>query len=378
MSTIVIFGSNVGVVPLIQKLKGLVGKVLVLGHDQYQTGSKVADEFKKIDYRNLESIISALSEEENIVGYVPGAHDLHYLAYSKYKDYLNGSINEHENSFEIIHNKNKFRSILSLIAPLHCPKYIPLKNLILNDPDSSFFPALYKPDHAGGGFGIIFISSLDDFKKKQHLLMDKSGILEQFIEGVDYSISIWIKNGSLEYFYADREVSESKEFRISGSITSSNLIQTFNDLKIPHKLVNIISGLGIFNGFIHCQIRMNEIGDWFLIEITQRLPGDCYPLVPEFFFGFPYSNLYLSTFIPDFLNQTSLAKNSIPSSQRNDFYGRVCLTSKIKLIDESYSFFELYSHLRSTDDSYKITFYSIPLDKNIDIMSKQLLLTTTN
>jgi hypothetical protein len=375
MSTIVIFGSNVGIIPLVQKLKGLVDKVLVLGHDQNQMGAKVADEFKKIDYRNLESIKFALSKEENIVGYVPGAHDLHYLAYSKYKDYLNGSKNEYENSFDLIHNKNKFRSFLNIIAPLHCPKYITLENFILNNPDNSFFPALFKPAHAGGGYGIIFISSLDDFKKKQHLLLDKMGIIEQFIEGLDYSISIWIKNGSLECFYADREVSEGNDFRISGSITSFNLIQRFNELNIPNKLVNIISKAGIYNGFVHCQIRMNEYGDWFLIEITQRLPGDCYPLVPEFFFGFPYSNLYLSAFIPDFFNQTSLNKNCILSNPRNDYYGRACLTSNIKLIEKAYSFFELHSHLMNITDSYKISLYSIPIDEDIDIMSNQFFLT---
>ena len=112
MSTVVIFGSNVGATPLIHALAKRGYEALVLGHDPRQMGAKIACRFKHINYRNLESSIKALSSENEIVGYVPGAHDLCYLAYAKYMDYLAGRGDSYEQRFEAVHNKARFRQLL--------------------------------------------------------------------------------------------------------------------------------------------------------------------------------------------------------------------------------------------------------------------------
>jgi hypothetical protein len=375
MSTIVIFGGNVGVTPLIHSIKKSGYEVLVLGHDPGQMGCKRADRFKKINYRKLESIREALSDENDIAGYVPGAHDLCYLAYAKYLDHLSGHDDFHESRFELLHNKTKFRDLLKKIAPERCPDFMAVTAFFESEKEDALFPALYKPDHAGGGYGIEHLKSWDEAVSRLGTKNVDSGILERFVAGEDYSISIWLKSGRAVFFHADREVSEGAKFKISGSVTSSALMCQFDEMGIPDELAGIVSEMGLRDGFVHCQIRMQRPGVWYLVEITLRMPGDCYSYVPEWFSGFDYSGHYLSAYIPEIIKPRSINKINRPIFPDGHAYGRVCLSPGDLLVDIATPYISVFSHEKSNNERYKIQFYSIQLSDEIDIRSNAFRLT---
>ena len=85
--TIIVFGSNVASLAIIKYIKKYIPRVIILGHDNEQMGAIIADEFRKIDYRDLSTIIAATENENNIIGCIPSGHDLSYLAYALYLDY---------------------------------------------------------------------------------------------------------------------------------------------------------------------------------------------------------------------------------------------------------------------------------------------------
>jgi len=354
--TVIIFGSSVASLSIIKYIKKYVTRVIVLGHDGEQMGAIVADEFKKIDYRDLNTIINATVNEQNIIGCIPSGHDLSYLAYALYLDYKENKKFNRVELFEKIHNKSLFRKILNTISPSRCPQFIDVnhKGLEMN---IIKFPILYKPNHAGGGRGIIKYCNQEELNKDLKIESKNPGVYEQFIKGIDYSVSLWFHESKLITFYADREFSNKNSFRINGSITSKKIIDYIENNKIPEELISIISNFGIKNGFAHCQIRINEEESWFLIEITLRMPGDCYPEVSEMFCGLNYTEMYVSSFLPDIVGNLLRNKSSIKIINENAVFGRACLTQGQNLIKELAICYEFNSHFKKNINNYKIVLF---------------------
>jgi hypothetical protein len=364
--TIIVFGSNIASLSIVKYIKKYVARVIVLGHDEEQMGAIIADEFKKINYRDLNTIIKATENEKNIIGCIPSGHDLSYLAYALYLDHRENKLNNRVELFEKIHNKLYFRRNLKKIAPNRCPDFIDVndKEMVENIKN---YPVLYKPNHAGGGRGIKFYNNQADLNKDLKKEKKECGVYEQYIQGVDYSISLWFQDSKLITFFADREFSSKNTFKINSSITNQDIIDYIKVKKIPEELVYIISELGIKNGFAHCQIRINHEESWFIIEITLRMPGDCYPEVPEMFCGLHYTEMYVSTFLPSVVGDLERNKSYIKEMNKDDLFGRACLREGQYLINELVACYDFYSHTKNNKDIYKITLFKSK--KNKEIMS---------
>jgi predicted ATP-grasp superfamily ATP-dependent carboligase len=228
--TVIVFGSNVASLTIIKYIKKYIPRVIILGHDNEQMGAIIADEFRKIDYRDLSTIIAATENENNIIGCIPSGHDLSYLAYALYLDYKENNKNNRVELFEKIHNKSFFRYNLKKIAPKRCPDYRDINDAELINKISKF-PILYKPNHAGGGRGIKYYIDQVSLNKDLELKKNEPGIYEQYIKGIDYSISLWFQDSQVIAFYADREFSSKNSFKINSSITNQEIIDYFFKLK---------------------------------------------------------------------------------------------------------------------------------------------------
>lgn len=352
MPNVVIFGANLGAVPMIWNLRRRGFRVIALGHDPTQSGALLADEFHLVDYRDPESMARAL-EGRAIAGFVPGAHDLYYRAYTEYQGVRQGDRSKRLAAYEAMHNKRLFRKRLQALAPNRCPAFACTDEHDTLIPDADFFPALFKPEHAGGGRGIFLLRDVSAFKQQRSELT--AGIVEKCLDGVDLSLSLWLDQGRCIAGYVDREVTFGTQFRITGSISSNDLIQEIRQAGVMDELADILSGMEIRNGFAHCQIRMASPKVWHVIEFTLRMPGDAYPLVPELFGNLDYTSRYLAGFVPGL--QPDTFGECLFEFASDRAFGRVCLFSNQQLRSEYFKSLEFPSHTPENPDAYKVCFF---------------------
>ena len=282
-----VIGSNIGSLLLSQRLLdsslnvciGLHNNVTLIPDSHLSSFTLQVDPYYSPDLRNRlhNSFL------------VPGSHDLFLRTYSYNFQYSNSSFVLEPHLYDLIHSKVLFRNHSHSYLPENTPQFFTSYDSFLKaglDP-SSF---LLKPEHAGGGRGIHVLSS--DYVCS----LNSPYLIERIVQGFDVSISMFLSNSSIHYLYSDLEFS-SEHYSIEGSASSQAFISSVNSSCIPATLLRLATSLGISDGLIHSQIRISQ-DSWYIIEMTQRLPGDAYQIVPMVFLGVDYESYYLSQYIP--------------------------------------------------------------------------------
>jgi hypothetical protein len=243
------------------------------------------------------------------------------------------------------------------ISAVHSPGTYDLDEL--SNADTRRFPLLFKPDHAGGGRGIIQINSEEEFQIHQAANGDNGfeGVYEEFVTGDLYSLTLWFEDGKVLSYYGEREFVDADKFKVNASVTS-NVIQAYlKSLRIPEALVEILAEFGLHQGYCHTQLLINRHGPWKIVECTLRLPGDLFPLNAQNFGSFPYSRMYLHTF--------QRGKGSLDCPMRAQFpddsiYGRVMHSGDDSLKSAVKPFCSYRSHGEQSKDSYQVSYFKVP------------------
>ena len=368
MRKALIFGANLGSSGLIRFLQREGYHCTALGHDGNQMGALVADTFYRIDYNDPNSIPTSI-RRISFDAIVPGAHDLCYKAYCAFVDCESGPVIAPTSSgllhqFEALHNKGKFRARLLSICPSRCPRFY-IVNGRLTAVEEDLFPALFKPNHAGGGRGIIRMENVSSFLEFQKTTPVLNGVLEKIVNGVDISISMWMEGGKLATWYADREFSQLRAFMITGSLSNNKFLRHIEELGVLSELSEVLVKLGCSEGFTHCQIRLCAPGEWILVEITRRLPGDLYPLVPEYFGGMPYTKNYVETF----LGIRPVSYKGFQFRKEGDF-GRSLINNRTSPLERFVTLSTFRSHRNCVNDSYELSL--LCSDSASDLFSSEI------
>jgi hypothetical protein len=358
----VVIGSTIGTLPLMESLNKQRISYELIGHSRLQMGAFIAPAFTEVHYRNTQSFYTLLDERfsQNFnLKLIPGTHDLCYRVYVEYLASRGKLLQSDASLAENIHNKRLFRHRLRELAASHCPRFVDFSEASRYSDIS--FPAIYKPDHAGGGRGITLLQTEDELRRFL-LSIDphEGGIFEEFIEGRLYSVSVWLKNSRMWAFSGQREFIENGKFRVNASVVSNEILDDLDASKIPEELTGILLEFGLTDGFAHTQIIRTDSQRWYIVEIMLRLPGDMYSYPIEVFSNFPYSEMYISAFPPE-------RHGAFPSSVSGRFpdnavYGRLIQrpgSSSLECIEPFASF---NSHISNQTDSYKIQFFR---DQNI-------------
>lgn len=286
----------------------------------------------------------ALQNSVNVRDYdfmIPGSHDLYLrdLVYALGRDDL-------ITSYETVNNKSKLRQILSTKSEIsshnirHATSSSDLHELLTKSRANDTF--LLKPTlESGGGKGILRIlkSAIteSEIKKIGDYLDNKKYILEEYVCGSDISLSIFFDpNNEAFSYYADREYLA--EFRVIGSVSSKNFIIGLR--AIANEVRTILIELDVNKGFFHMQLRIEESGEWRVIEITERFPGDVY-WWPAEKLGLPYRMLFVDTWMCKFGFDSSVINENYQLKEHTN-YGR-CYSDHM-------NFFKMLSKKKMTID----------------------------
>ena len=178
-------------------------------------------------------------------------------------------------------NKYKMREAM-LSHGVKTPKFIKASTdtkdyaLLLSD---FKFPVIVKPTDRSGSRGITKVQSLDDIPAAVTSAAKESfehhAIIEEFIDGNEYSCECITQNGTHHFLaFTKKYTTGSPHFIETGHAEPSDIPEALQPA-IQSEIFKALDALGIQNSASHTEFKVNENGDFGIIEIGARMGGDC-------------------------------------------------------------------------------------------------------
>ena len=176
-------------------------------------------------------------------------------------------------------NKYQMRRVLQY-AGISCPKFV------LADKDFSVkkladfrFPVIVKPTDRSGSRAITKCETSDEIKSAIKNACDvsfeKKAIVEEFIDGHEYSMETISYNGKHYYLATTKKfTTNAPHFIETAHIQPSDLDKITND-KAIQTVFKALTALHIENSAGHSEFRVDKDGNIHIIEVGARMGGDC-------------------------------------------------------------------------------------------------------
>lgn len=273
MKNIVIIGANDFQLPLILEAKSRGYTTHVFAWQCDDKGEKEADYFYPISVTDIEKIYKVcLDIHPDAICSI--ASDLTAITVNELSKRFNLS---HNDSSCVKNTTNKYAMRQALAnANLPVPKFkivdSPIDNLDFD------FPVIVKPTDRSGSRGINKVESKEELAtsiaSSIEYSFEKKAIIEEYIDGEEYSFEAFAYNGSYTYLAITKKYTTgAPHFIETGHIEPSGLTEkTIEEIKSHIFLA--CKALNIQNSAIHAEFKLSSLGIR-VIEIGARMGGDC-------------------------------------------------------------------------------------------------------
>lgn len=277
MKKLVIIGANDFQNQLILKAKSLGYETHVFAWEEDAVGKDNADYFYPISIIEKEEILEKCKEFKPD-GICSIASDLATITVNYVAENLGLPCNKTE--FSLVQtNKYKMRQAL-MDAGISCPKFV----LADDDFDESIvtdfkFPIIVKPTDRSGSRNIMKLESIDGVmqavKEAADTSFEKKAIVEEYLEGDEYSIETITQNGVHHYLATTKKYTTgAPRFIETAHKQPSDLSQEINE-KAIHIVMEALDALHVENSAGHSEFKVDKDGNIKIIEIGARMGGDC-------------------------------------------------------------------------------------------------------
>lgn len=290
---ILILGGSKLQLDLIFEAKKMYFKVYLLDGDEYCIGKKYADEFYNIDFSDKKKVLS-FAKKIKPIAVLTIATEKGNITACFISEQLGLKSNTYETSL-ITTNKIKMKEYLKNNVNIFC-RYKVIKNLETLSWDR--FPCIVKPIDSSAGRGVSFVEGFDKIEEAvinaRKYSSCKEVLIEEYIQGKQYSIETISSNSKhsivtiVEEFITEPPI----------IIETQQLVPARINLKKQEKLekfaLRILELYNIKYGACHIEIRENENGKLYLIEIATRMGGWRSELI-RFSLGINYCELLINS-----------------------------------------------------------------------------------
>ena len=273
---LVIIGANDFQNQLILKAKELGYETHVFAWQDGSIGEKTADCFYPISIIEKDQILEKC-KEINPVGVCSIASDLASITVNYVAEKLNLPCNP-TSITEQCTNKYEMRKRFKLMG-VKTPGFKKVtENESTWDISDLKFPLIVKPTDRSGSRGITKITSNEELEKAIKYAtkdsFEKSAIIEEYIEGNEYSCECISYNGK-HYFLAftKKYTTGAPNFIETGHEEPSDIPLNRQD-EIRNNIFKALDALSIKNGASHTEFKFDEKNDFGIIEIGARMGGD--------------------------------------------------------------------------------------------------------
>lgn len=279
-------------VPILLALKRMGYRVAVCGSRPADPGHALADLSLVLDYGDRELLLRSVIGE-GIDFLVPGCTDVSYLSCAWVADQLHLPGYGTLESTHIIHRKDRFREL--------CRAHgfpTPRSTQSQSEASGLRFPILVKPSDSFSGKGIVKIDSpvrlSDGIDRAKSQSGTQSVVFEEFVDGQLYSHSAFLQNGRVAADFFVTEYCTVHPYQVNSSHLGTDLGgDIVQDLR--RWVEAFASVLNLPDGLVHTQF-ISDGGDFYLIEVTRRCPGDLYANLVEKSTDFDYPGMYAAGF----------------------------------------------------------------------------------
>lgn len=178
-------------------------------------------------------------------------------------------------------NKYKMRQTM-LKHQVKTPKFIKVSSDIKNFEPllSDFtFPVIVKPTDRSGSRGITKVNSINSIasavKTATKESFEKQAIIEEFIDGNEYSCECITKDGKHHFLAFTKKYTTGSPHFIETSHVEPSDIPAKLQPSIKREIFKALDALGIENSASHTEFKLDDKGNFGIIEIGARMGGDC-------------------------------------------------------------------------------------------------------
>lgn len=274
MNKIIIIGANELQKPLVDKANDLGLKTHVFAWEQGAVAKKTADYFYPISIRKKEQILS-IAKKIKPNGVCSIASDLAVPTVNFLANELGLPSNSNKCSL-LSTNKFEMRKVFEE-NNISSPKYkiVENDNIIMN---KLKFPLIVKPVDRSGSRGIYKVNNIktleNAIKNAIEISFVKKAIIEEYIVGQEFSVEMISQNGNHNFL----QLTQKKTTGTPHFVESAHFAPVEINPKLKLRIINMIkdalNALEIKNGASHSEIKINNMGEIFIIEIGSRMGGD--------------------------------------------------------------------------------------------------------
>lgn len=276
MKNLAIIGASYLQLPLIEKAKAMGYTTHVFAWAANDVGEKAADYFYPISIIEKEEILN-ICRKIDICGICSIASDLSVITVNYVAENmgLNGNT---MHSTMMSTNKHLMREAFKRNGDPSPKSYIFKGKEDLKELDLKY-PIIVKPTDRSGSRGIFKVNSIDEAMQAivhaKEESFEKNVLIEEFIEGKEYSVEYISYNGE-HYFLAitEKYTTGAPNFIETGHLEPAPLDDKITD-KIKLVVTHALDSLEIKNGASHSEVKIDDEGKIFIIEIGARMGGDC-------------------------------------------------------------------------------------------------------
>ncbi len=141
------------------------------------------------------------------------------------------------------------------------------------------FPIIVKPTDRSGSRGITKVNKKSELKKAINYSIkdsfEKCAIVEEFIEGNEYSCECISYKGKHHFLqFTKKYTTGAPNFIETGHMEPSDIKEEYQE-KIKKEIFKALDALGIENSASHTEFKIDDKGNFGIIEIGARMGGDC-------------------------------------------------------------------------------------------------------
>lgn len=269
-----IIGANEYQNRLILKAKELGIETHVFSWGGGEIGELSADNFYHVDVRDKQEILERCKALK-VDGVCSIASDLTNITVNYIREQL-GYIKNSNRCLELTTNKYFMRDALKAGgSPI--PDYRIAKN---NQSLTKLchFPYIVKPVDRSGSRGVNLVHNFEQLQKAVEESIDESflseSIIEEFIEGDEYSIESYSNGGSHFILQITEKITSGAPRFIEKAHLAPAILENDLEEKIKQVVAKALTDLKVEFGASHSEIKVDKSGEIKIIEIGSRMGGD--------------------------------------------------------------------------------------------------------
>ncbi len=292
---ILILNGTISEIPIIKTAQEMGHYVVTSGNMPELPGHKIANEYIPEDYSNPEAILK-LVKDNGIEGIISCANDFGVITSAYVAENMGWKGHDSYNNAMLLHHKDEFRHYFKKMGfptPDFCS---------FNDVESAKkycekckYPIIVKATDMTGGKGICRADNIEEALSAIDYSFNASRgkhiVIEQFIEGVQQSIVVFLINRRIAVTSSSNIYCMKNPYLVQAETYPAE-----NFSKVKKKLHEIMTAmaedLGLVDGIFSFQYIVKD-GVPYVIDMMRRCFGNETLLLADVMTGFPWETAYI-------------------------------------------------------------------------------------